>query len=76
VGFKDFTLEAGAKDLRYGLRNFWQLKRFPREAVITDKEWVRALARIATPIIPHVEVRTFQPGEGEMAMSWVSDILS
>ncbi len=75
VGFKDFTFEAGAKDLQYGLRNLWHLKRFPREAVITDKEWVRALARIGDPIIPHVEVRTFEPGEGEMAMSWVSDIL-
>lgn len=75
AGFNDFTFEAGAKDLRYGLRNLWQLKRFPREAVITDKEWVRALVRIASPIIPHVEIRTFQPGEGDKAMSWVSDII-
>ncbi|MDR7118047.1 STAS/SEC14 domain-containing protein [Caulobacter sp. BE254] len=74
TGFEDMTLEAGAKDARYGLRHLWELKRFPREAVITDKEWVRALARIASPLVPHVEVRTFDPGQQALAMSWVSDI--
>jgi len=33
TGFEDMTLEAGAKDARYGLRRLWELKRFPREAV-------------------------------------------
>lgn len=74
TGFEDMTLEAGAKDARYSLRHLWQLKRFPREAVITDKEWIRALARIASPLVPHVEIRTFNPGEQALAMSWVSDI--
>ncbi len=74
TAFKDLTLEAGAKDARYSLRHLWQLKRFPREALITDKEWVRTLARIASPVMPHVEIRTFDPGEEAQAMSWVSDI--
>ncbi len=72
--FKDMTVEASARDARYALKHLWELKRFPREAVITNKEWIRALARIASPIVPHVEVRTFEPGEQALAMSWVSDI--
>jgi len=76
TGFKDMTLEAGARDARYSLKHLWELRRFPREALITDKEWVRALSRIAGPILPHVEVRTFDPGEQDRAMSWVSDIHS
>jgi hypothetical protein len=74
TGFSDMTLEAGAKDARYSLRHLWKLGRFPREALITDKEWVRALARIVGPIIPQVEVRTFDPGQEALAMSWVSDV--
>ena len=74
TGFDDMTLEAGAKDARYSLRHLWELRRFPRQAVITDKEWIRALARIASPLLPHVEIRTFNPGEQALAMSWVSDI--
>lgn len=72
--FEDMTAEAGARDARYSLKHLWELRRFPREALITDKEWVRALARIVTPILPRVEVRTFDPGDETQAMSWVSDI--
>lgn len=70
--FKDLTLEAGAKDMRYGLSKMLQLRRFPREAVITDKEWVRALVRIADPLVPFVEIRCFDPGTLTEAMEWVS----
>ena len=74
VEFQDLSMEAAAKDARYSLSKIWELKRFPREAVITDKAWVRALARIASPLVPHVEVRTFEPGRQAAALSWVSDI--
>jgi hypothetical protein len=42
--------------------------------VITNKEWIRALARTFSPIVPQVEVRAFERGEQALAMSWVSDI--
>lgn len=29
---------------------------------------------VCEPLCPHIEVRTFAPGEEKMAMSWVSDI--
>jgi hypothetical protein len=72
--FKDITLQAGAKDVRYGLSKMLQLRRFPREAVITDKEWIRTLVRIADPLLPFVQVRTFEPGSLTEAMNWVSEI--
>jgi hypothetical protein len=74
VEFEDLTLRADAKDAGYGLRNLWELKCFPREAIVTDKEWLRALVSIARPIVPHVEIRTFDPGARGLALSWVSDI--
>lgn len=74
VDFNDLSIEAAGKDTRYSLSKIWELKRFPREAIITDKAWIRALARIASPLAPNVEVRTFDPGEQKAALSWVSDI--
>jgi len=74
VDFKDISAEAAGKDARYSLSKIWELKRFPREAIVTDKAWMRALARVASPLVPHVEVRAFDPGDEAAALSWVSDI--
>lgn len=74
VSFEDLTLEAGAKDVAYSLKSLWRLNRFPREAVITDKEWVRTLARLADRLVPGVEVRAFSPPERDAALAWVGDL--
>ena len=74
VDLDDFTLEAGWKDLRYSLSLLGELARFPREAVVSDKQWVRALARIADPLVPHVEIQVFGPGERDAALAWVADL--
>jgi hypothetical protein len=70
--FEDFTAEAAWKDFRYDLSKLLELKRFPREAIISDKQWMRIAAAIADPILPHVEVRVFDPGDREEAMRWVA----
>lgn len=72
--FTDFTGEAALKDIRYDLSKLFQLRRFPREAIITDKQWMRSLAKLASPLIPHVELRTFGPNERDEAMGWVSQV--
>ncbi|HEY0647905.1 STAS/SEC14 domain-containing protein [Phenylobacterium sp.] len=72
--FEDFTAEAAWKDLRYDLSKLFELKRFPREAVISGKQWMRIAASIANPILPHVEIRVFDPGAREEAMQWVSEV--
>lgn len=73
MGFEDMTAEAAFKDVRYGLSKLGDLKRFPREAVVTDKQWVKALVRFVDPLIPHVEVRAFPPEEREAAMAWAAE---
>jgi hypothetical protein len=73
TGFDGLTLEALAKDLRYNLAKLGEWKRFPREAVITDKAWVRTAVKAVDPLVPQVEVRTFQPGETEAALAWAGD---
>lgn len=72
--FQDFTLEAGLKDLRYDLSKLFQLHRFPREAIISDRQWMRLAAQIADPLIPQVEIRVFASEAREAALAWVSDV--
>lgn len=74
TSFQDFTAEAAWKDFRYDLSKLFELKRFPREAIISDKQWMRLAARIADPILPHVDVRVFDPADCADAMQWVADI--
>jgi hypothetical protein len=69
--FEDFTAAAAWKDIKYDIGKLFELKRFPREALITDKAWMRVAAEIADPLIPHVEIRAFEPSDRKAAMDWV-----
>jgi len=74
AGFEDFTAEAAWKDFRYDLSKLFELERFPREAIVSNKQWMRVAAAIANPILPHVEIRVFNEGAREEAMRWASEV--
>jgi len=73
TGFRDLTVRAGLKDLRYSFGKILEWRRFPREAVIADRQWIKTLAELANPIIPFVEIRVFQPADRDAAMAWAAD---
>lgn len=73
-GFRDVTVRAGLMDLRYSFSKLFDLKRFPKEALITDKQWLASMAQMMSPLVPFVEIRTFKPDEQEEALAWVADI--
>jgi hypothetical protein len=72
-GFHDITVRAGLKDLRYGFGKILEWNRFPREAVITNRQWLKMLIRLAGPLVPFVTLRTFEPGEEAAAFAWVAE---
>lgn len=74
VAFEDVTAEAALKDARFSMSLIGMLRRFPREAVVSDRQWVRVLARIADSLVPHVEVRAFGSQARDAALAWVSDL--
>ena len=74
TGFEDMTFMAGLKDVRYGFGKFLEWKRFPREAVVTDRGWVETLVALANPVIPFVEVKSFKPAEFDAALTWAGEI--
>ncbi len=72
--FNDMTLKAAWKDARYSLSKLWELRRFPREAVVTDSGWLSGFVSLVNPAIPFVTVRAFKPDEFEQALAWAGDI--
>jgi hypothetical protein len=74
TGFHDISIRAGIKDLRYSFSKLFELRRFPKEALITDKHWVKTLALIANPLVPFVKIRAFGADEQAPALAWVSDL--
>ncbi|WP_112663691.1 STAS/SEC14 domain-containing protein [Microvirga flavescens] len=74
MDFTDMTAEAFVKDLRYGLSKLGEWGRFHRAAVMTDKEWLRAIVRLESHLIPHVEIRVFGKNEREAALAWASGL--
>jgi hypothetical protein len=72
--FEDIAPEAAWKDIRFSLSLIADLKRFPREAVVSDKQWVRTLARVIDPLLPNVTIRVFGSAERDAALAWVSEV--
>jgi hypothetical protein len=63
-------IEMGAiwEDLKFGYKN---LRKFPKCAVVTDKNWVGPVVNVLSPLFP-IDVRRF-PADGiEEARSWLS----
>lgn len=74
TAFDDMTFAAAWKDARYSFGKLWELRRFPKEAIIVEKGWLDRVARLFAPVVPFVEIRTFPPAEREAALAWAADI--
>ncbi len=62
------SLEAFFKDVQYSLRNF---RRFDKEAVVSDKGWLKAFVSVADKLFPSIEARHFSFEENEKARAWI-----
>ncbi len=75
IDIAGITPGAFARDLGYGLGKLGELRRFPRAAVVTSREWVRWIVRIQDAVLPQIEIRTFPPAERDDAFAWASQPL-
>src|SRR4051794_35843120 len=58
-----FTPEGLIKDLTEGIKHFGNLSKYYRAAVVTDKGWLGALARVEGLVFASIDVRVFAPVE-------------
>jgi hypothetical protein len=69
------TPDALWKDLRYNIGKLGHWNQFPREAVITQREWIASVTKAVDPLIRQVEVRAFKPEERAEAITWAGDFV-
>src|SRR5215468_10473644 len=67
------TLEGLAKDLFEGLGQIGKLSRYYRAAVVTDKGWLGAIARVEGLVFCSIDVRVFSRDDRDKAFSWASE---
>jgi len=68
-----FTAEGLIKDLTEGVKNLGKLTKYYRVAVVTDKGWLGALARVEGLVFSSIDIRVFEPAERDKAFAWASE---
>lgn len=69
-----FTLEGLIKDLGELPGQFRKMSRYHRAALVTDKSWLGALARVEGLVFASIDVRVFGPAERDKALAWASEV--
>ncbi|MEM8831002.1 MAG: STAS/SEC14 domain-containing protein [Cyanobacteria bacterium P01_G01_bin.19] len=62
------SLEAFIKDLKFSLKH---VKDFEREAIVSDRQWLKALAALGNTLFSAIEVKHFTPDEKDKALEWL-----
>jgi hypothetical protein len=67
------TIEGLIKDLFEGISQIGKLSRYYRAAVVTDKGWLGALARVEGLVFCTIDVRVFQRDDRDKAYAWSAE---
>jgi hypothetical protein len=67
------TFEGLVKDFMEGISQWGKLKKYYRAAVVTDKGWMAALARVEGLVFSSIDVRVFGLDERDKAFAWASE---
>ncbi len=71
-GIEGVEAKAVWEDLKFGVKNIKELtEKIDRVALVTDKDWVKNLAKVSYSVIPNIELKTFAFKEKEVAKLWI-----
>jgi hypothetical protein len=70
--FQRLTRDALEKDIRYAIAKRYELHRFTRMAIVSDKLWPGVLAHLAGAWLPF-EIRSFKSAEREEGLRWAAE---
>ncbi len=68
-----FTVEGLLKDLIERVNQLGKRKKYFRAALVTDKGWMAALARVEGLVFSSMDVRVFDHSERDKALAWASE---
>ncbi|WP_036477850.1 STAS/SEC14 domain-containing protein [Myxosarcina sp. GI1] len=63
------SLEAFIKDLKFSLQHF---KDFEKEAIVSDRQWLKNLAAVGNSLFSGIEVKHFTFADRDKALKWIS----
>lgn len=66
------TLGALAVELRRLPKLFGLLGKFEKCAVVSEAGWIRKAAEIEGVLFPGIEIRSFEPGQADVAEEWLA----
>lgn len=69
----NLTLEGLVKDLLNGVGQFGKLSKYYRAAVVTNKGWIGALARVEGLVFSSIDVKVFGLADRDKALAWASE---
>ena len=67
------TWEGIYKDVSEGLKHFGSFSKYYRAAVVTDKGWLGAMARVEGLVFSSIDVRVFPSKERDKALAWATE---
>ena len=67
------TFEGLAKDLVEGVSQWGKLSKYARAAVVTDKGWLSAIARVEGVVFSSIDVKVFGHEDRDKAFAWASE---
>ncbi len=70
----DMTADAIVEDLKAELSLIDQWHRFPRVALVSDKQFLKALTRFFDPLVPSVDFANFASDDYDKAVQYASQV--
>jgi hypothetical protein len=67
------TFEGVVKDFIDGISRLGQLSRIYRAALVTDKGWMAAIARVEGLVFASIDLRVYAPEDRDKALAWASE---
>lgn len=68
----DMNADALFEGMKADLELLSHFRQFRRGALISDKEWPRALIGLVTSLVPAFEMKAFRPGQSDEALVWAA----
>jgi len=74
TGLSDMTADALVAGAKADLTFFSHIKKLNRLAMVSEKEWMKAVMDYIKPLLPTIEIKIFPPEKSGEAMEWASQM--
>jgi len=70
-GFGWESIDVFFKNMQVKFELFKEMDKFEKEALVSDKSWIEAAAKIGDAMLPSMEIKYFPVAEKELALEWI-----